>query len=76
MKTKTKTTFQFYFIPFFISFIIGILYIYITTLHKKQIIKIPTPFSNYTYKDFDNECYKIKINEIKCKGDEPLFNFT
>ncbi len=70
-----KTNFQFHFIPFFISFIIGIIYIYITTMYKHKIIKTPTPFSNQTYKDHDNECYKIKVKEIKCKGNEPYFNF-
>jgi len=71
----THNTFQFQFIPFIISFIIGIIYIFFINNTIDKVVKTPTPFSNNLYSDFDGECYKVEVKEIKCEGNEPEFNF-
>lgn len=68
--------FKFQFIPFFLSFIIGIIYIYVINNNKEKIIKTPTPFSNNLYSDFDGECYRVKVIETQCTGNEQEFNLA
>lgn len=73
METKQ---FKFQFIPFFLSFIVGIIYIYIVNNSKEKIVKTPTPFSNNLYSDFDGECYRVKVLETECTGNEQEFNLN
>lgn len=73
METKQ---FKFQFIPFFLSFIVGIIYIYIVNNNKEKIVKTPTPFSNNLYSDFDGECYRVKVLETECTGNEQEFTLA
>ena len=73
METKQ---FKFQFIPFFLSFIIGIIYIYFVNNYKEKVVKTPTPFSNNLYSDFDGECYRVKVLETKCTGNEQEFTLA
>lgn len=68
--------FKFQFIPFLISFSIGIIYIYVIHNSKEKIVKTPTPFSNNLYTDFDGECYRVKVLETECTGNEQEFNLN
>ena len=47
----------------------------VSVIEERQIIaKTPTPFSkNVLYTDMDGECYRIDVNEVKCKGDEKIY---
>lgn len=70
--------FQFHFLPFIFAFICGIIYmIAVSILEERQTIsKTPTPFSkNHLYTDIDGECYRVDVQEVKCKGDEKLYKF-
>ena len=53
---------------FFISFAIGILYIYLTNDYKKQIIIYPNPnnVDKYTFVDKADNCFKYSLEETKC----------
>jgi hypothetical protein len=53
---------------FFISFSIGILYIYLTNEYKKVIILYPNPtnIDKYTYVDKTNNCFNYELNKIDC----------
>jgi len=73
METKQ---FKFQFIPFFLSFIVGIIYIYVVNNNKEKIVKTPTPFSNNLYSDFDGECYRVKVLETECTGNEQEFTLA
>lgn len=66
--------FKFHFTAFIIAFILSIGYIIITNNTKEKIVKTPTPFSDYLYSDFDGECYRVKVAETECVGDETEFN--
>ena len=66
--------FEFHFTAFIIAFILSIGYIIITNNTKEKIVKSPTPFSDYLYSDFDGECYRVKVEETECVGDETEFN--
>ena len=59
-----------YIIPlyFFISFCIGMFFVYISTPKPKVIIKYPTPENagKVIYKDNSGVCYKYVANEVKC----------
>jgi len=73
---KINSKFEFQFIPFILSFIVGIIYIIITNNTKEKIVKTPTPFSNNLYSDFDGECYRVDVVETQCQGTEQEFNFA
>jgi hypothetical protein len=61
---------------FLLSFIIGLLYIYIAEEHKKVIIIYPTPdnIKENQYKDKTNNCFTYNLNEVKCPLDEGLLH--
>mgnify|MGYP001157042562 FL=1 len=73
---KINSKFEFQFIPFILSFIVGVIYIVITNNTKEKIVKTPTPFSNNLYSDFDGECYRVDVVEAQCQGTEQEFNFA
>ena len=56
---------------FFISFAIGIFYIYISDDYKKIIVLHPTPDNTeqYQYKDKSNNCFSYEMKETKCPTD-------
>ena len=53
---------------FFISFVIGIFYIYISNEHKKVIVMNPNPtnLEKYTYVDKANNCFQYELDEATC----------
>lgn len=53
---------------FFISFAIGILYVYLITPPPEIIIKYPVPddSDNTIYKDYAGLCYKYNSKEVDC----------
>ena len=57
---------------FFIAFFVGMFFTYIYQPNKKIIIKWPTPENVGTiiYKDYADNCYKYKSNEIPCPDDK------
>jgi hypothetical protein len=60
--------FKFNFIAFFIAFLIGISYVYLSAPKQKVIIKYPNPFNatKNIYKNENDLCYKYEVNEIEC----------
>lgn len=56
---------------FFLSFAIGIFFVYILTPPPEIILKFPTPFNagKVTYKDKANTCYTYKAEAVKCEPD-------
>jgi hypothetical protein len=69
-----KKKFEFYFSYFIISFIFGLIVVFVYTPPQKIYVKYPNPInSNKTvYTNDDNECYKVDMEEIECKGTEEL----
>lgn len=65
MNTKI---FRFNFIAFFIAFLLGISYVYLSSPKQKIIIKYPNPFnsSKNIYKNESDLCYKYEVEENKC----------
>lgn len=63
--------FHFNIYAFFIAFMLGILYIYISSPKPKVIIKYPTPYNaeKIMYQSESGDCYKFKVEEVKCDGD-------
>lgn len=53
---------------FIISFLIGLLFVYILGPEQKIIYKYPTPetYMNSLYKDNANECFLLKPEKIDC----------
>ena len=53
---------------FFISFVIGIFYIYISNDYKKVIVLYPNPtnLEKYTYVDKANNCFQYSLDETTC----------
>ncbi len=53
---------------FFISFAIGIFYIYISNDYKKVVIMYPNPtnIEKYTYVDKANNCFQYTLDETMC----------
>lgn len=59
-----------YFHPklFFISLVIGLFIVYISSPEKNVIVVYPTPdnYNTYQYKDNANNCFLIKQNRMPC----------
>jgi hypothetical protein len=60
--------FRFNFVAFFIAFLLGILYVYLSTPKQKIIIKYPNPFNSnkIIYKNESDLCYTYQVEESKC----------
>lgn len=56
------------FIPLFVSFIIGMFYVYINSPKPRIFIKYPTPYNSgkYIYKSLTGNCYKFEANNVEC----------
>ena len=65
-----KKSFDFNIYVFFIAFIIGMFYVYISSPKAKVIIKYPTPYNaeKTVYQNESENCYKFDVEEIKCDG--------
>ena len=57
---------------FFLAFAIGLFMSYILAPKKEIIIKFPTPENSdkVTYKDSDDNCFKIKATKTECPKDQ------
>ena len=64
--------FQFYFTIFIVGFILGIIYNFVFDPPHKIYVKYPTPLNSEktVFTNSNNECYKVKSEQIKCKGNE------
>ena len=60
--------FRFNIMAFFIAFILGIFYVYISSPKPRFIIKYPTPYNEgkLIYQSESGECFKFKVEEVKC----------
>lgn len=63
----------FYFINiylFLLTFIIGLVYMYFNKNEKKIVYVYPTPdnLNKIQYKDFADNCFEFKSNEVNCSG--------
>jgi hypothetical protein len=60
---------------FFISFAIGVFYIYLTNEHKKVIVIYPNPtnLEKYTYVDKSNNCFQYNLEETTCPSDSSKY---
>ncbi len=56
---------------FFISFAIGVFYIYISDDYKKVIVLHPTPdnIDQYQYRDKSDNCFSYEMKDITCPTD-------
>ena len=60
--------YKFKIIPFIISLIVGLIYVWITRTPIKNVIRMPTPY-NYkevVYTDEKGDCYMFDIEEVEC----------
>ena len=56
---------------FAISFIVGLIYVYLTTVEQKTVVQYPTPYNagKITYIDDAGVCYKYRIKKVDCPLD-------
>jgi hypothetical protein len=61
---------------FFISFAIGIFFVYIFGTEKKKIYIYPSPenINKILFKDKANNCFTFKEEQIECPQDETLIS--
>ena len=71
---EKKVKFEFYFSVFIISFIVGLIVIFVFIPPQEIYIKYPNPINSQkiVYTNNDNECYKVKMDEVECKGNEEI----
>ena len=73
----SEKIFKFNIIAFLVTFILGILYVYMDTPKERIVIKYPTPYNadKIVYKGLNGDCYKFKVNQVECKEnaiDQPI----
>jgi hypothetical protein len=68
MVKNVNRTFRINWFSFVIAFLLGIIYVYISSPPTRNIIKYPTPYNanKIVYKNLDNQCYKYNAEEVKC----------
>lgn len=56
---------------FVISFVVGILYIYLLSPAPKIVVKFPSPFNagKVVYRDKSDECYVFDAVKVECTKD-------
>lgn len=67
---------------FFLSFAIGILFVYILSPTPEVIVKFPSPHNagSIKYRDNNDTCYVYQADKVECPFDQglikpqPLFN--
>lgn len=59
---------------FFMSFAIGLLFVYIFTPPPQVVIKFPTPYNSgqVVYKDKNDGCFLYKAEKVTCPYDKTL----
>ena len=58
---------------FFVSFAVGLLYIYLSTPHNRVVVKYPTPYNvgKVVYTDSaDKSCYIYTSETVECPEDK------
>lgn len=65
---KDTRMFRMNWLSFFLAFILGIFYVYISSPPIRNVIKYPTPYNanKIVYMNHDNQCYKYNADEVKC----------
>lgn len=63
--------FSFNILAFFVAFILGIFYAYISSPKPRIIIKYPTPYNadKLVYQTEGGDCFKFTMKEVKCSND-------
>jgi hypothetical protein len=74
---KDNKIFRINWFSFVFAFILGIIYVYISSPPIRSVIKYPTPYNanKIVYRNDNDICYKYKVNEIKCSNnviDQPI----
>jgi hypothetical protein len=54
---------------FLIAFLIGITFVYLSGIDKKEIIIYPNPYEVIQYKDNTDNCFIFKPKEVNCPDD-------
>lgn len=59
---------------FFISFAIGLLFVYVSVPAPEVVIKFPSPYNagKITYKDKSDTCYMYKAGKVACPIEKNL----
>jgi len=61
---------KFYYIPFILGIVSGIVLVYFYKEEKVIIYDYPKPFDNKIYKDKNNTCYQYVTKEVNCNENE------
>ena len=61
---------KFYYVPFILGIILGIVLVYFYKEEKLIIYDYPKPFDNKIYKDNNNTCYQYVTKEVNCNENE------
>jgi|UniRef100_A0A6C0KB91 hypothetical protein len=66
--TQDNRTFRINWFSFIFAFILGSIYVYISSPPIRNIIKYPTPYNanKIVYRDHNQSCYKFNAEEVKC----------
>lgn len=66
---KDEKIFKMNWFSFAFAFLLGIIYVYISSPPIRSIIKYPTPYNanKIVYMDHNRQCYKYSVEEVKCK---------
>ena len=61
-------TFRINWYSFIIAFLLGVIYVYISSPPIRNIIKYTTPYNanKIVYRDHNQQCYKFNAEEVKC----------
>jgi hypothetical protein len=64
----TDRVFRINWFSFIFAFLLGAIYVYISSPPIRNIIKYPTPYNanKIVYMDNNRQCYKYKVEEVKC----------
>jgi hypothetical protein len=70
VKNIQDKTFKINWFSFFFAFLLGVIYVYISSPPIRSIIKYPTPYNvnKIVYKNHNQQCYKYSAEEVKCSG--------
>ena len=68
VKNIQEKTFKINWLSFIFAFLLGIIYVYISSVPIRNVIKYPTPYNatKIVYMNDDNQCYKYNAKEVKC----------
>ena len=66
--SKVSKVFRINWFSFAFAFLLGVIYVYISSPPIRNIIKYPTPYNanKIVYVDNNRQCYKYGVEEVKC----------